>query len=355
MSLEKVPKAAWAVAALAFVAGLVAARSPDAASASSSGDDPQLQRLAAIPGIDVANTRLASGTIDSSNVAELEPAWTLPLSAQSTYGAYASTPVIAAGVVYSQDLESNVQAIDLDSGEVLWSKKYEEPDQGPNGVVVAEGLVFGATAEAAFALDQKTGKEIWSTPLVRDSESEGIDMAPGYHDGMVYVSTVPLTATQLYPGGGVGILWALDAKTGKKAWHFNTVPDDLWGDKKVNSGGGLWYAALVRRQGLRSTSEPATRRRSRARARSRGGAAVRAPTSTPTRWSSSTPRPARCSGTTSRRPRHLRLGLPGPAAADRRRRQEPGGRRRQVGHRRRARRRDRQAGLEAAGRQTQRP
>jgi outer membrane protein assembly factor BamB len=147
--------------------------------------------------------------------------------------------VIANGVIYSQDLESNVQAIDLESGEVVWTKKYEEADEGPNGVVVADGMVFGATPNAAFALDQKTGKEVWSTQLVSRS-GEGIDMAPGFHAGLVYVSTVPLTATQAYPGGGVGVLWALDAKTGKRKWHFNTVPNSLWGDTKVNSGGGLW-------------------------------------------------------------------------------------------------------------------
>jgi outer membrane protein assembly factor BamB len=66
-------------------------------------------------------------------------------------------------------------------------------------------------------------------------------MAPGYEDGMVYVSTVPVNATESYEGGGVGVLWALDAKTGKKRWHFDTVPKDLWGNPGVNAGGGVWY------------------------------------------------------------------------------------------------------------------
>ncbi len=66
-------------------------------------------------------------------------------------------------------------------------------------------------------------------------------MAPGFSDGMVYVSTVPVNANESYEGGGVGVLWALDAKTGKKRWHFDTVPTSLWGNPKVNSGGGLWY------------------------------------------------------------------------------------------------------------------
>jgi outer membrane protein assembly factor BamB len=192
------------------------------------------------PGVDKANTRLAKGTINRDNVGTLEVAWTVPLTGQGTYGNHASSPIVADGVVYSQDLGSNVQAIDLESGEVLWTKRYEEASHGPNGIVIAEGRVFGATPTAAFALDQATGKEVWSTTLIEDS-SLAIGMAPGYESGRVYVGTVPETATETYPTGGVGALWALDAKTGKKLWDFATVPKGLWGNPKVNAGGGVWY------------------------------------------------------------------------------------------------------------------
>lgn len=197
----------------------------------------------AYPSIDLANTRHVGGPIDSKNVAQLKVAWTLPLEAKSTYGSYSASPVVADGVVYSQDLASNVQAIDLESGSVLWEKEYEEPDQGPNGVTVAEGRVYGATSKAAFALNQENGEQLWSVPLI-ENEHEGIDMAPGAHEGIVYVSTVPGNANEFYEGQGVGVLWALDAKTGKKLWHFDTVPPDLWEKKNfnINSGGGLWYA-----------------------------------------------------------------------------------------------------------------
>lgn len=239
MSLLKVPRAAWSGAAVVAALALILLASLSGCGSSSSGEELSFDG-SGYPGVDAANSRQAQGTIDSSNVADLQEAWSLPLTAQSSFGAHASAPVIVNGVIYSQDLESNVQAIDLESGEVQWTKKYEDVSQGPNGVVVAAGMVLGATSKAAFALDQKTGKEIWSTPLVVQASGEGIDMAPSYHEGLVYVSTVPLTATELYPGGGVGTLWALDAKTGKKRWHFDTVPKDLWGDRKVNSGGGLW-------------------------------------------------------------------------------------------------------------------
>jgi outer membrane protein assembly factor BamB len=206
---------------------------------SSSGEELSFKG-SGYPNGDLANTRNEASTIKASNVKELQTAWTVPLTAESAFGAYASSPIVSKGVVYSQDLESNVQAIDADSGEVLWTKKYESPDHGPNGVVVQGGTVFGATSTAAFALDQETGRQLWSVTLIRN-EQEGIDMAPGYHDGLVYVSTVPVNVSEFYGPGGVGILWALDAKTGKKVWSFDTVPKGLWGRPDVNSGGGLWY------------------------------------------------------------------------------------------------------------------
>jgi outer membrane protein assembly factor BamB len=200
------------------------------------------------PNGDPANTRNVGGPIKSSTVNELEVAWTLPVNAESAFGSYASSPIVSKGVVYSQDLASNVQAIEESSGNVLWTKKYELPDHGPNGVVVQGGMVFGATPTSAFALDQETGKQVWSVPLIRN-EKEGIDMAPGYHDGVVYVSTAPVNVGEFYGAGGVGVLWALDAKTGKKLWHFDTVPKGLWGKPDVNSGGGLWYTPAFDEKG----------------------------------------------------------------------------------------------------------
>jgi glucose dehydrogenase len=238
MSFRGVSKAAWA----AGVVLLVVVATALAGCGSSSSSDVKLNG-SGYPGVDQANTRNVGGPIDSGTVNNLEVAWTLPLTAKGAYGSYASAPVISKGVIYSQDLASNVQAIDLESGNVIWTKKYEAPSHGPNGIVVADGRVYGATPTEAFALDQETGKQLWSVGLTRNA-SEGIDMAPGYNEGLVYVSTAPVTATADYEGGGVGILWALDAKTGKKVWHFNTVPNDLWSAKYkgINAGGGLWYA-----------------------------------------------------------------------------------------------------------------
>jgi outer membrane protein assembly factor BamB len=230
--LSKLKGLALLALALAIGALVVGCGSSSSSSASSernlTGDGQ--------PNIDLAGDREAKSEIDSGNVSQLKEVWSIPIEGQGIYGSYASTPVIANGIVYSQDLESNVSAIDLESGEVIWETKIEAPSHGPNGLAVAEGRVYGSTNGGAFALDQKTGKELWNVQL-----GGPVDMAPGVNEGKVYVSTVPENTSAEYEAGAVGTLWAMDAETGKKLWHFDTVPKNLWGEPNVNSGGGLWY------------------------------------------------------------------------------------------------------------------
>ncbi len=194
------------------------------------------------PNGDLRNMRLTRGPINASTANDLEQAWTHPIDGSGNYGSYAATPVIDKGVIYSQDLASNVEAIDLKTGETLWRTAYDLPSAGPNGLAVADGRVYAATPDAAFALDEATGEELWSVTLAK-GDSNGIDMAPGYHDGLVYVSTVPVTPeTSAYSSTDPGILYALDARTGKQRWRFNTIKAGGKGKKSQRSaGGGLWY------------------------------------------------------------------------------------------------------------------
>jgi outer membrane protein assembly factor BamB len=186
------------------------------------------------PNGDRANTRSSGGSINAGSVSDLSPAWTRPVALSGEHGTFISSPVVADGVVYLQDLNSNVRAINIESGDTEWERKFEAPTTGPNGVFVDTNRIYGATPQKAFALDRDTGKEIWSTRLTANP-SEEIRMAPGYHDGLVYLSTAPSS----FEGGERGVLWALDAKTGKKVWSFDTVPKGLWGDAQTNFGGGL--------------------------------------------------------------------------------------------------------------------
>ena len=195
-----------------------------------------------LPGADLQNSRDVGGPINASNVATLGVAWTDPITAATEFGGFAATPVVSGGVIFAQDLESNVQAINLQSGRVLWTTKYNSASIGPNGVTVANGTVFGATQTSAFALRASTGKQIWSRKLTRN-DHEGIDMPPGFHDGTVYVSTVPGNTSNFYAGNGQAILWALNASNGVTRWKWDEVPTNLWSSAHtdINSGGGQWY------------------------------------------------------------------------------------------------------------------
>src|SRR5215469_3664007 len=201
------------------------------------------------PDADLASTRYVASGITSANVSKLGVAWTMPLtmSTAHTDGAYATTPVIVDGVVYVQDLDSNVFAISLATGKVLWTHDYDSPNGGPDGVNVVGGVVYAATAKAAVALEAATGAQLWSRTLI-GNDHEGIAMAPGYSHGTVYVSTVPANVTTQYGAGGEGILWALNGKTGTPEWSWNQV-QNLWGNPGVNSGGGLWYTPSFDAQG----------------------------------------------------------------------------------------------------------
>ena len=191
------------------------------------------------PGADLSNTRDVQSKINAKNVSTMGLAWSLPIKASGVFGAYATTPVVVGGVMYTQDLASNVFAINPSTGKLLWEHKYNSANTGPDGVTVVNGTVYGTTSSKVFALQAATGEQLWTKKIIRNG-NEGIDMAPGYHNGTVYVSTVPGNAKAFYAGNGQAILWAMNAKNGKTKWKWDEVPTNIWGNQKVNSGGGQW-------------------------------------------------------------------------------------------------------------------
>jgi outer membrane protein assembly factor BamB len=203
--------------------------------------DAPVARVWRTPNADLSNTRRVGGPIDSRSVSKLDFAWRVPLKQSSLYVA---TPIVVGGVAYTQDLGSNVYAIDVDDGRVRWRHAYELGATGPNGVSVDGGRVYGTLPEGAFALDARTGRQLWRTRLIR-GRNELIVMTPGHAHGLVYISTVPGTA------GSIGTLWALDDATGRRVWSWEEVPKTLWSHPEINGGGGLWHPpAFDERGGL---------------------------------------------------------------------------------------------------------
>jgi outer membrane protein assembly factor BamB len=211
---------------------------------------PELTQYAAdwpAPMGNLAGTRATTNAaITAANVAQLQVAWRFPIAATSGYGGMSATPLIVGDTVYVQDMQSNVFALDRNDGTVQWEHRYDTTSIGPNGLAIGYGLLYGTIGDTAevFALRADTGTEVWRIRLSHHG-GEGVDMAPTVYDNTVYVSTVPGNSTSFYGGGRKGILYALDAPTGTVLWQFDTTTDNLWGNPRLNNGGGLWYPLSV--------------------------------------------------------------------------------------------------------------
>ena len=181
------------------------------------------------------NTRVATSTISSTNASKLKVAWTLPLTHTGASGRDFANPVIANGVVYLQDGASNVMAVSIGTGQVLWTHMYSSLDYGPNGVTLAYGRIYGVTATGVFALDAATGHQVWYDPSFAGGKAK-FDIAPQVANNRVFVASA-LTA-------GGGLIYALDAGTGATEWSFQTVADQT-GQQLKATAGGAWDPFLI--------------------------------------------------------------------------------------------------------------
>lgn len=184
--------------------------------------------------------------INKSNVKRLKVAW-IHQPGNITHGMQA-TPIVIDGVMYSISADNNVWAIDAATGKTIWHYTAKlDPivkevfyQSASRGVTVGRGKVFVGTLDGRFlALDQKTGKELWSTPLT--------DMRAEY--GALFSAPPQLAGNILFGGttGGdqpiLGKIFAVNADTGERAWTFEIPKDDpkSWpGDSRKKGGGSAW-------------------------------------------------------------------------------------------------------------------
>jgi glucose dehydrogenase len=198
---------------------------------------------------DLANTRDATGsTISKANVSRLAQAWTFRLTGKAAigvrpYGALTANPIVQNGVVYLQDLDSDVFALALATGKLEWEYQCNQPEKsgpGPNGVAVAGGRVYGLTPTAAFALNAATGQTAWVDSDLLGEGQGTFGIQPQVTGGRVYL------ASQYGSGPGGGVLLALNSSTGGVLWRFNTVAGPEPGVRSLGVGsGGAWETPLV--------------------------------------------------------------------------------------------------------------
>lgn len=165
--------------------------------------------------------------INRETVGGLGLAWYIDLD---TDRGQEATPFVVDGVLYTTTAWSKVIAADAATGKLKWQYDPEVPGETAvkaccdvinRGAAYYDGKIYSATLDGRLiALDAKSGKLVWSAKTVDDSWAYTISGAPRAAKGKIFIGN---SGAEF---GARGYVSAYDAKTGKLAWRFYTVPGD---------------------------------------------------------------------------------------------------------------------------------
>ncbi len=180
--------------------------------------------------------------ITPANVSDLEMKWMVQ---NQVVGAWQSNPLVVDGVMYLTERPNDVMAVDAKTGAMFWLYRYTPSDKarvccGANnrGVAILGDTLFMGTLDAhLIAIDATSGRPLWNIEVGDVNKAYSITMAPLVIKDKVLVGV----------GGGEfgirGFIAAYDAKTGREAWRFYTIPGpgepghDTWKDDDWEHGG----------------------------------------------------------------------------------------------------------------------
>jgi quinohemoprotein ethanol dehydrogenase len=165
--------------------------------------------------------------IDERTVNRLGLAWFVDLQ---TLRGLEATSLVNNGVLYTTSAWSVVYAIDARSDTVLWRYDPEVPkdhakfvccDVVNRGVALYKGRVYVGTIDGRLiAIDQQTGKPVWSVQTTPEGGPYAITGAPRIAGGRVVIGN----AGSEYAVRG--FVSAYDASSGALAWRTYLVPGD---------------------------------------------------------------------------------------------------------------------------------
>jgi glucose dehydrogenase len=168
--------------------------------------DPEIDRLVRGPagkdwvtnGGNLTNQRYSTlKQIDTTNVAQLKGVWMTRLKGSGAGGKYSfeASPLVKDGIMYVVTGNDDVFALNAKTGAIIW-EYWSGIDQKIStvccgwvnrGLAMGEGLLFSGQLDANLvALDMKTGEVKWKTALEKWENGYTITSAPLYYEGIVY-------------------------------------------------------------------------------------------------------------------------------------------------------------------------
>lgn len=197
--------------------------------------------------------------INRTNVNRLKGVWRTHLDRSGLEEKYSGEgqPLVYDGVIYITTGADDVFALSVATGKILWRYKANlNPDLSTvccgwdnRGVAMGDGKIYVGQLDAKLvALDQRTGKPVWTVQAERWQDGFSITGAPLYYDGMV------ITGFAGSEFGVRGRIKAYDAKNGKLLWTFYTIPGpgkfghNTWpqdSDAWKHGGATIWQTPAV--------------------------------------------------------------------------------------------------------------
>ena len=185
--------------------------------------------------------------INPHNVAKLKPAWIFHTGVLGDPNmAMEMTPIVVDGVMYVPTGDDDVFALNAKTGKQIWAyhpTDMPSPSTLPiccnndnRGVALADGKIFVARLDANLvALDAKTGTLVWKTAVDLPSNGAAMTIAPQIADGKVIVG---VSGAEFGVRGHVD---AYDPKTGAMVWRFWTTEPTTWaGNSYLVGGASFW-------------------------------------------------------------------------------------------------------------------
>jgi alcohol dehydrogenase (cytochrome c) len=208
----------------------------------------------------IANQRYSPlEQVNRGNVNQLKGKWRTRLlgSGAGPLNSGQAQPIVFDGVIYITTGDSDVFALDVETGAILW--RYEAKLDASRihaccgwvnrGVAIGDGRIYAGLLDARLvALDPKSGRELWSIQAEDPKQGYTIVSAPLYYEGLVITG---------FGGGEMGTrgrVKAYDARDGRLVWTFYTIPapgefgSETWpadNDSWMYGGAPVWQTPAV--------------------------------------------------------------------------------------------------------------
>ena len=183
--------------------------------------------------------------INKENVGKLQLVWSWGMSPGRTQ----ETPLVHDGVMFLQNADHRIQALDAATGDLIWEYQHELPDDvNPGGerskAIYGNNLIVATRDAHILALDVKTGQLVWDQQVADYKKGWAFSSGPLVANGVIIQGMTSCGNAQ--PGGC--FFTGRNAETGDEIWRVQTIargdtPEgNSWNGLPVEArhGGSAW-------------------------------------------------------------------------------------------------------------------